>query len=105
MAAATSVFVPDRPGGNTYTGTFTLDAASIAAGARGQQTVACPGVQVGDVIVVRSRTASALIVAAERVTSAGNFEFYLENNSAGAVDEASSTYDFAVIRGTTAALR
>lgn len=106
MPAATAVNVLDRPGGHHFTGSFTLDPGSIAAGAREQETVAIPGIAVGDVIIIRARTNPiGLIVSAERVTGAGTAEFYLENNTAGALDQAASVYDFAIIRGATGPLR
>ena len=105
MPAATAVLAADRPAGHHFTGTLTLDPGNIAAGGREQETAAIPGVAIGDVVVVRDRNATGLIVAAERVTGAGAIEFYLENNTAGAIDRASGLYDFAIIRGSTMSLR
>lgn len=104
--AGTAFAVLDRPAGHHFTGSFTLDPGSIAAGAREQETVALVGAQVGDVLIVRNRTNPiGLIVSAERVTAPNAVEFYLENNTAGALDQAASTYDFALIRGSTGPLR
>lgn len=105
MPAATLISVADRPGGFHFQGQFTLDPGSIAAGAREQETVAIPGLVVGDLVIVRSRTAIALIPTAERVSAAGALEFFLENNTAGAVDAAAGIFDFYVFRGTTGPLR
>lgn len=105
MPAATAVQVLDRPGGFHFQGQFTLDPGSIAAGGREQETVAIPGLQVGDLVIVRSRTAIGLIPTAERVTGPGALEFYLENNTAGALDQASSIFDFYILRGSTGPLR
>jgi hypothetical protein len=105
MPAATAVSVADRPGGFHFQGQFTLDPGSIAAGGREQETVAIPGLAVGDLVIVRNRTARALVPTAERVSSAGNLEFFLENNTAGAVDAGADIYDFYVFRGSTGPLR
>lgn len=105
MAAASAVRADDRPAGHIFSGSFVLDPGNIAAGARELQTAAIPGLQIGDVVIVRNRTARALIVAAPRVSAAGALEFALENNTAGALDAGADTYDFAIIRGSTMALR
>lgn len=106
MPAATAVVVNDRPGGHHFTGQFTLDPGAIAAGGREQETVAIPGIAVGDVLIIRARTNPiGLIVSAERVTGNGTAEFYLENNTAGALDQAASVYDYVILRGTTGPLR
>lgn len=105
MVAGSAVTRSDRPAGHHFTGTFVLDPGNIAAGARELETVAIPGVVIGDVVVVRNRTARALIVTAERVSAADAIEFAIENNTAGALDAGADTYDYAVIRGSTMALR
>jgi hypothetical protein len=84
---------------------MTLDPGNILAGGREQETAAIIGARVGDVVIVRDRNATGLIVAAERVTGNDAIEFYLENNTAGAIDRAAGLYDFAIIRGSTMGLR
>lgn len=105
MPAATQVVVNDRPGGHHYGGTFNLDAGNIAAGGREIETVAIPGAQPGDVLIVKSRPAIALIINNERISAAGAGEFALENNTAGAIDLGVTQFDFQLMRGTTGPLR
>lgn len=105
MVAASAVVIRDRPGGFHFTGSFTLDPGAIAAGGREVETVAVPGVNVGDVCYVSPQYATSLIVGYCTCRVAGTIEFSLENNTAGALDEAANTWNFAIIRGSTAGLR
>lgn len=105
MVAATAIVVSDRPGGHHFTGNFNLNPGNILAGGREVETVAIPGIAVGDVPSVSPRYATSLIVGYCRVQAAGILEFSLENNTAGALDEAANIWDFAIIRGTTGPLR
>jgi hypothetical protein len=106
MAAATAIVAADRPGGHHYGGTFVLNPGSIGAAGRELQTVAVPGVAVGDVAFVAPRAAllAGIVIAYVRC-SAGEIEFSIENHSAGAVDAASDTWDFQVLRGSSGPLR
>jgi hypothetical protein len=81
-----------------------LDPGSIAAGAREIETVAIPGVVVGDCVVICPRATMALVIGYARVSAANAVEFSLENNTVGAVDLASGTFDYQVLRGSTMAI-
>lgn len=102
MAAATAISKIERPVGSFYTGEFTLDPGSIAAGAREEQTVAVPGVEVGDVVTVSPQAALlAGIVIGHVRAAADSISFWIENHTAGAVDQTSNKWNYAVIRGST----
>jgi hypothetical protein len=101
MVAATAITRNDRPGGHQQAFTFVLDPGSIASGASEAETVAIPGVAVGDVAVLTPRGAipAGIVVSPVRCV-AGALNFNIENNSAGAVDLASFTWDVVILRGT-----
>jgi hypothetical protein len=103
MATATAVAATERPGGNTYAGQFTADLASIAAAGQELITVTVPGLAVGDQVNVSPRSAltAGLIIAWARVSAADTLVVAISNHSAGAVDQASTVFDYSVIRGST----
>ena len=103
MAAGTSIRALERPVGNFASGEFTLNPASIAAGAREVMTVAVPGARVGDVVQVSPQDAllAGLVVAYARVSANNAIEFTLENHSAGALDQASGKWNYTLVRGST----
>jgi hypothetical protein len=105
MAAATGITPLDRPRGQIQQYRFTLDPGSIAPGARELETIAIPGVQVGDAVIVTpdAQLGAGLIVGYARVSAVGAIEFSIENNAAGAVDQASGSWTCTIIRGTTMA--
>lgn len=102
MVAATAVTPNDRPEGKQQAYTFVLDPGSIAAGASEAETVAIPGVAVGDVAIITPRGVipAGIVVSPVRCV-AGALNFNIENNSAGAVDLASFTWDAMIFRGTS----
>jgi hypothetical protein len=104
MAAATSITPNDRPEGKQQAFTFVLDPGSIAAGGSEAETVAIPGVAVGDIAVITPRGAipAGIVVSPVRCV-AGALNFNIENNSAGAIDLASLTWDCMLFRGTSMA--
>lgn len=99
MAAGTSV-TPSNSYGNFLTGSFVLDPASVAGGAAGTHTVAVAEAAIGDVAIITSRTAltAGNVISNVRVSAAGTISFSTENTTAGAIDEASGTWDYALIR-------
>lgn len=105
MVAATAVQILDRPGGFHFQGQFTLDPGNIAAGGREVETVAVPGAQIGDGVIICPRPTMGLLVGFARVSAAGAIEFILENNTAGAIDLGATIFDFYILRGTTGPLR
>lgn len=103
MAAATGV-TKQKGGGVFFTGYFTLDSASLNAGAQIEHTVAIPEVKVGDVCVVNRRgtpTAGETYIGAY-CAAAGTMTVVQVNLTANPIDAASGTYDFVVIRGRNA---
>lgn len=104
MAAASAITL-NRPTGATltvYSGTCTVDLGSIDAAAQEEVTIAVPNAKVGDAVIVSSRTALTDGLCGPinpRVASAGSVSFFIENNHTAAIDQASGTFDFMVIRG------
>jgi hypothetical protein len=103
MAAATGVTYKAGRGAIIVGGTCVLNPGSIAAAAREDQTIAVPDAKIGDVVMVSPRDVllAGLVVSHARVSAAGAISFFLANHSAGAVDQASGTWDWALIRGAT----
>jgi hypothetical protein len=103
MAPAGTAITPiERPVGNQFHGSFVLDPGSIAAGASEAETVAILGVAVGDVCVlgIQGAVPAGILVSPVRC-QAGSIAFNIENNSAGAVDLASLTWNYIILRGST----
>lgn len=81
-------------------GTFTLDPASIAAGAQGIETVTISGVEVGDQVFVNPQALEQdIAVVGAKVTAADTVSLYINNPDAGggAVNSASLTYDIMIV--------
>lgn len=102
MPAATAITPIDRPEGKQQQFSFVLDPASIAAGASEAETVAIPGVAVGDAAIVTPQfaVAAGILVSPVRCL-AGALNFNIENNSVGAIDIASGTWIATIFRGTS----
>jgi hypothetical protein len=98
--AGTSVVGTNQPGFFT-SGSFTLDPASIAAASEGTETVPVPEARVGDVVHVTPRTAldEGIILSYAWVSASGTISVTLFNHTAGAIDVASATWDYVLIRG------
>lgn len=72
--------------------TCTLDAASVASKGVGAETIAVPGVALGDIVLgVSLAVDSASVSATGYVNAANSVTLALVNNTAGAVDLASTT--------------
>lgn len=102
MPAGSAITPIERPIGNQFHGSFVLDPGSIATGASEAETVAIPGVLVGDVCVlgVQGAVTAGILVSPVRCL-ANAINFNIENNSAGAVDLASLTWNYCIFRGST----
>ena len=105
MAAATAVVV--RQGNDQFRGLFsdtwsvtcTLDAASLADGAGSSDTVAVPGVALGDIVIGFSFGVDLAGITATGYVSAANVvTIRLQNESAGTLDLASTTVKVVVGR-------
>jgi hypothetical protein len=80
-------------------GSLTFDAASCGADAVTLQSVTIAGVVPGDIVLFRPRTATAnLAWAPGSCTVAGTAIVPAINPTAGAIDPASGTYDYTLIR-------
>lgn len=81
-------------------GTFTVDAASIAAGATAEQTVTVSGLTTGDLVKINAPAAleAGLTVSAERVSAADTLVFRITNTTAAPVDPASAVYSYIAFR-------
>ena len=105
MAAATAI--NSRQGTDQFRGLFTdtwdvactLDAASVSAGATATDTVAVPGVALGDMVLGFSfRVNEAGLVKRAYVSAANTVTIVTYNPTAGAVDLASTTLQMIIGR-------
>lgn len=83
-------------GGWCEFGTFTLDAASVAAAAQGIETVAIVGIDVGDSSFVNARApGNRYAVVGSKVTAQDVLSVYINNlyDATTAVDAAALTFD------------
>ena len=105
MPAATAI-TTNRGYLQVLTGTFVLDIGSILTAANEDSTIAIPDANVGDLVIIAPRAPrlDGLILANPHVDSDGSVTFTVENNSASTRDEASATYDYAIIRGITGSI-
>jgi hypothetical protein len=81
-------------------GTFTLDAASIAAAGKGSETVTITGVKTGDLVFINGENLPAMLVATgAKVTATDTITVYLNNvyDATTAVDAASLTYSILIV--------
>ena len=80
----------------------TVDLGSVAANTSEEETATVPGVQAGDIVIVRKPTLEAGIVIADaRVSAADTVTMQVINSTGSAVDAASETMDFVIIRPET----
>lgn len=82
-------------------GSVAVDPASIATVAVGEVTVTISGAVVGDTVIMTPPTAgltAGLIVCDARVSAADTVKVRIYNSTAGAVDEASATWFYTLIR-------
>lgn len=87
-------------GGVVEFGTFTLDPASIAAAAKGTETVTIEGVKVGDIVFVNAQDLeNRLVVTGAKVTAEDTVSVYLNNlyDATTAVNGGSLTYDVLIV--------
>jgi hypothetical protein len=105
MAAATAVVV--RQGNDQFRGLFsdtwsvtcTLDAGSLVDGAGETETIAVPGVVLGDIVIGFSFGVDLAGITATGYVSAANVvTIRLQNESAGTLDLASTTVKVVVGR-------
>lgn len=101
MAAATGIGYNGSAPGVFVTGYCTVDAASIAGGANEDITIAVPDAKVTDVAHVSPRTTllNGLVISHAAVLAAGTITFTLENHTGGALNQASTVFNWALIRG------
>jgi len=105
MAAATAI--TSRQGNDQFRGVFsdtwvvtcTLDSASVADQAAATDTVAVPGVVLGDMVIGMSAGVSeAGLVRRAYVSAAGTVTIATTNTTGGAVNLASTTIDLVIAR-------
>lgn len=106
MPAATAITSLDRPGALVQQLTFALTPGSIAAAGTELETVALPGVIVGDQVAVspQSGLQNGLVIGHCRVSAAGVVTFSIVNVTAGALTPTAGTWTLTIIRGTTGAV-
>lgn len=81
-------------------GTFTLDAASIAATAQGAEAVTITGAKTGDLIFVNEEAGVAMLACVgAKVTNADTVTVYLNNmyDATTAVDQTSKTFNYMLV--------
>jgi hypothetical protein len=104
MAAATAI--TSRRGNDQFRGVFndtfavtcTLNTASIADQATGTDTVAVPGVILGDMVLMSTGVDEAGLVRRAYVSAAGTVTIASTNTTGGAVDLASTTVRLVIVR-------
>jgi len=105
MAAATAITA--RQGNDQFRGVFsdtwevicTLDTASVADQAAATDTVAVPGVVLGDMVIAMSAGVSeAGLVRRAYVSAAGTVTIATTNTTGAAVNLASTTVDLVIAR-------
>ena len=107
MASTATGVTATEGGWNTSAGSFTADPASVASLGIELVTVTIPGLRAGDVpnVVPRSALLTGLVIAWARVSADNTMVFAIVNVTAGALDQASTVFDYGVIRGSTQSLR
>ena len=104
MAAATAI--TSRRGNDQFRGIFsdtfavtcTLNTASIADQATGTDTVAVPGVILGDMVLMSTGVDEAGLVRRAYVSAAGTVTIASTNTTGAAVDLASTTVRLVIVR-------
>ena len=104
MAAATAI--TSRRGNDQFRGVFndtfavtcTLNTASIADQATGTDTVAVPGVILGDIVLMSTGVDEAGLVRRAYVSAAGTVTIASTNTTGGSVDLASTTVRLVIVR-------
>lgn len=105
MAAATAITFAQVPG--VYmVGSCTIDTENIGAGANQDNTIAVPEAKVGDIVIISPRATllDGLVISQAGVFAAGTITFTIENHTAGALNQASTVFDFILIRGASGPL-
>jgi hypothetical protein len=86
--------------------TATVDLGSVDVNTTEEETATVPGVKVGDFVWVSKPTIEAgLSITNARVSAADTVILQVSNNTGGAINEASETLTFLVVRPDTAATR
>jgi hypothetical protein len=88
-------------GADLEIGTFTLDAASVAAAAQGIETVTITGARVGDFIFVNEEApVNRLVLAGAKVTADDTISLYFNNlyDATTAVDQTVKTFSYMLVR-------
>lgn len=79
--------------------TATVDLGSVAANTSEEETATVTGVKTGDVVVcVNSSLDAGQVIADARVSAANTVTLQVINTTAGAIDAASKTMTFLVLR-------
>ena len=85
-------------GAHVELGTFSVNPASIAAGAQGTVAVTVTGAKVGDMLFVNAEALEAdLVPAGAKVTATDTVTVYINNPGAGAVDGAAKTWSYLLV--------
>ena len=80
-------------------GTFTLDPASIADNSQGIETVTVAGAKVGDLVFINGEALPlGAIIAGAKVTATNTVSVYINNETGGALDIGSKTWDYLLVK-------
>ena len=86
-------------GAHVEVGTFSVNPASIAAGAQGTVALTVTGAKTGDLVFVSAPDLEAdLVPAGAKVTAADTVTVYINNPGAGAVDGAAKTWSYMLVK-------
>ena len=103
MAYTNTAEISSVRGATVRFGTFTLNAASIAAAAKGSETVTVAGVVAGDQVFINARNAPAMIaVTGAAVTGTDQITVYINNvyDASTAVNADELTFDIIIVKFT-----
>lgn len=78
--------------------TKTIDLPNVGAGASISENVASTDVQANDLVIyVNGLTTTGLVMRAIPPANAGSFDMKISNLTAGAINQASTTFDFLIV--------
>lgn len=82
-------------------GEITVDLASVNADTEADATATVTGAAAGDIVILNPKTAAltaGLLVCQAHVSAADTVKFRISNRSGGAIDEASATWYYVLIK-------
>lgn len=94
-----TTMIPRGNAGMMFVVQIAFDVTSVAINTTAERTFTVPGVKTGDLVFVNKPSLNAgLGICNVRVSAADTIAITYNNNTAGAIDPASETYNILVIR-------